>query len=78
MNPTFSSKEKVAILLLNLGPEIAADILGNFGENEIAEISDIIGRMRSVSSDISVGILNEFSRCTSWRHNSCLYDRVCS
>ena len=47
MNPSFSSKEKVAILLLNLGPEIAADILGNFGENEIAEISDIIGRMRS-------------------------------
>ncbi|MBS1257083.1 MAG: Flagellar motor switch protein FliG [Candidatus Scalindua arabica] len=55
-----SSKEKVAVLLLNLGPEMAADILGNFGEAEIAEISDIIGRMRNVSSDVSMGVLNEF------------------
>ncbi len=77
MNPTFSSKEKVAILLLNLGPEIAADILGNFGENEIAEISDIIGRMRSVSSDISVGILNEFKdEFQSWRKSEEIIDVI--
>ncbi len=55
-----TNKEKVAILLLNLGPEQAADILGNFGESEIAEISDIIGRMRNVGSDVSMGVLNEF------------------
>ena len=65
MNPTFSTKEKVAILLLNLGPEIAADILGNFGENEIAEISDIIGRMRSVSSEISIGIEKAITKLKS-------------
>ena len=77
MNPTFSSKEKVAILLLNLGPEIAADILGNFGENEIAEISDIIGRMRSVSSDISIGILNEFKdEFASWRKSEQIIDVI--
>jgi flagellar motor switch protein FliG len=77
MNPSFSSKEKVAILLLNLGPEIAADILGNFGENEIAEISDIIGRMRSVSSEISVGILNEFKdEFQSWRKSEEIIDVI--
>ncbi len=77
MNPSFTSKEKVAILLLNLGPEIAADILGNFGENEIAEISDIIGRMRSVSSDISVGILNEFKdEFQSWRKSEEIIDVI--
>ncbi len=77
MNPSFSSKEKVAILLLNLGPEIAADILGNFGESEIAEISDIIGRMRSVSSEISVGILNEFKdEFQSWRKSEEIIDVI--
>ena len=77
MNPSFSSKEKVAILLLNLGLEIAADILGNFGENEIAEISDIIGRMRSVSSDISIGILNEFKdEFQSWRKSEQIIDVI--
>ena len=77
MNPSFTSKEKVAILLLNLGPEIAADILGNFGENEIAEISDIIGRMRSVSSDISIGILNEFKdEFQSWRKSEQIIDVI--
>ena len=77
MGQAFSSKEKVAILLLNLGPEIAADILGNFGENEIAEISDIIGRMRSVSNDISVGILNEFKdEFQSWRKSEEIIDVI--
>ena len=77
MNPSFSSKEKVAILLLNLGPEVAADILGNFGENEIAEISDIIGRMRSVSNEISAGILNEFKdEFQSWRKSEEIIDVI--
>ena len=60
MNLNLSSKQKVAVLLLNLGPEMAADILGNFGESEIAEISDIIGKMRNVSTEASIAVLNEF------------------
>ncbi|MCR4289878.1 MAG: hypothetical protein NUV86_06430 [Candidatus Scalindua sp.] len=77
MNPSFSSKEKVAILLLNLGPEIAADILCNFGENEIAEISDIIGRMRSISNEISANILNEFhEEFQSWRKSEEIIDVI--
>ena len=77
MKPSFSSKEKVAILLLNLGPETAADILGNFGENEIAEISDIIGRMRNVNSEISMGVLNEFKdEFSSWRKSEEIIDVI--
>lgn len=65
-----TNKEKVAILLLNLGPGMAAEILGNFGEVEIAEISDIIGKMRNVGSDISVRVLNEFKgEFESWRQS---------
>jgi len=60
MNQSFSSKEKVAILLINLGPEVAADILAHFGEHEIKEISDIILSMRNVSNEVSVNVLNEF------------------
>ncbi|GAX60048.1 fllagellar rotor protein FliG [Candidatus Scalindua japonica] len=77
MNPSFTSKEKVAILLLNLGPETAADILSNFGESEIAEISDIIGRMRNVSNEISVGVLNEFKdEIQSWRKSEEIIDVI--
>ncbi len=60
MNQSLSSKEKVAILLINLGPEIAADILAHFGEHEIKEISDIILSMKNVSNEVSVNVLNEF------------------
>ena len=60
MSTNLTSKEKVAILLLNLGPDMAADILGNFGEDEIAEISEIIGKMKNVSNEVSMAVLNEF------------------
>jgi len=70
MNLNLSSKQKVAVLLLNLGPEMAADILGNFGESEIAEISDIIGKMRNVSTEASIAVLNEFKgEFQSWRQS---------
>jgi len=77
MSQNLSSKEKVAVLLLNLGPEMAADILGTFGENEIAEISDIISRMRSVSSEVSMAVLNEFKgEFQSWRKSEELIDVI--
>ncbi|MCP4268136.1 MAG: hypothetical protein GY777_21610 [Candidatus Brocadiaceae bacterium] len=77
MSQLFSSKEKVAILLLNLGPEVAADILANFSENEIAEISSIIEKMRSVDSDASIEILNEFeNEFHSWRKSEEIIDVI--
>ena len=64
MNKSLSSKEKVAILLINLGPEVAADILSHFGEHEIKEISDIIVSMKNVPNDASLNILREFKEET--------------
>lgn len=55
-----SNKEKIAVLLMNLGPDMAADILSNFSENEIAEISEIIGRMKNVSNEVSMAVLKDF------------------
>ncbi len=77
MSQNLTSKEKAAILLLNLGPEIAADILANFGESEIAEISDIIGRMRNVSSEVSMAVLSEFKgEFQSWRKSEEIIDVI--
>src|SRR3989304_149143 len=70
MNLNLSSKQKVAVLLLNLGPEMAADILGNFGESEITESSDIIGKMRNFSHAASIAVVNEFKgEFQSWRQS---------
>ncbi len=77
MKNNLTSKEKVAVLLLNLGPEMAAEILGNFGENEIAEISEIIGKMKNVSSEISTAVLKEFKgEFQSWQQSEALLDVV--
>ena len=62
-----SNKEKVAVLLLNLGPKTAGNILGNFAESEIAEISEIIGKMKTVDDETSVRVLDEFTNSyDSW------------
>ncbi len=62
-----SNKEKVAVLLLNLGPKTADNILGNFEESEIAEISEIIGKMKTVDDETSVRVLDEFTNSyDSW------------
>jgi flagellar motor switch protein FliG len=62
-----SNKEKVAVLLLNLGSKTAGNILGNFEESEIAEISEIIGKMKTVDDETSVRVLDEFTNSyDSW------------
>jgi len=62
-----SNKEKVAVLLLNLGSKTADNILGNFEESEIAEISEIIGKMKTVDDETSVRVLDEFTNSyDSW------------
>ena len=67
MAKQLSNKEKVAVLLLNLGPKTADNILGNFEESEIAEISEIIGKMKTVDDETSVQVLDEFTNSyDSW------------
>jgi flagellar motor switch protein FliG len=74
---SLSNKEKVAVLLLNLGSKAAGDILGNFGESEIAEISEIIGRMKDVDDDTSVRVLDEFvSHYESWSKSKEIIDVI--
>lgn len=77
MAKQLSNKEKVAVLLLNLGSKAAGDILGNFGENEIAEISEIIGRMKAVDDATSVQVLDEFaSSYDSWSKSKEIIDVI--
>ncbi|MFQ5713233.1 MAG: flagellar motor switch protein FliG [Candidatus Scalinduaceae bacterium] len=77
MTENLSNKEKIAILLLNLGSKAAGDILGNFGESEIAEISEIIGRMKTVEDDVSVQVLDEFvERFDSWSKSKEIIDVI--
>lgn len=77
MAKQLSNKEKVAVLLLNLGSKAAGDILGNFGESEIAEISEIIGRMKTVDDATSVQVLDEFSSSyDSWSKSKEIIDVI--
>lgn len=77
MTETLPNKEKIAILLLSLGSKAAGDILGNFGESEIAEISEIIGRMKTVEDNVSVQVLDEFvGRFDSWSKSKEIIDVI--
>jgi flagellar motor switch protein FliG len=77
MTENLLNKEKIAILLLNLGSKAAGDILGNFGESEIAEISEIIGRMKTVDDKVSVQVLDEFvERFDSWSKSKEIIDVI--
>jgi flagellar motor switch protein FliG len=77
MTENLSNKEKIAILFLNLGSKAAGDILGNFGESEIAEISEIIGRMKTVEDNVSVQVLDEFvERFDSWSKSKEIIDVI--
>ncbi|GJQ58273.1 MAG: hypothetical protein D8M57_02705 [Candidatus Scalindua sp. AMX11] len=77
MRDNLTTKEKVAVLLLNIGAEAAGEVLQNFGENEIAEIGEIIGRMRNVDEDTSAKVLNEFvGQFDSWRDSEQIIDVI--
>lgn len=77
MAKQLSNKEKVAVLLLNLGSKAAGDILGNFGESEIAEISEIIGKMKTIDDATSVQVLDEFSSSyDSWSKSKEIIDVI--
>ncbi len=56
----FSGKEKVAILLIALGPQKSAEIFKHFNEEEIEEITLQIANMRMVSPDEKEKVIEEF------------------
>jgi len=55
-----SGKEKVAILLITLGPEKSAEIFKHLTEDEIEEITLQIANMRMVSPEVKSKIVEEF------------------
>lgn len=56
-----SGKQKVAILLSTLDTDVAAQIIKNFNEVEIAQISAEIGRLEGIDEGTVKVVLDEFS-----------------
>ncbi|HWZ29909.1 MAG TPA: flagellar motor switch protein FliG [Bryobacteraceae bacterium] len=57
-----SGLEKVAIVLISMGPAASANILKHFSEEEVESVTSAIARMGDVSSDQVEGVLEEFNR----------------
>jgi len=57
---SLTGKEKAAILLVSLGPDISARIFKHLNEEEIEELTLEIANMQKVSNDIKDNVLNEF------------------
>jgi len=55
-----SGKQKAAILLVLLGPEVSANIFKHLGDDDIEELTLEIANMQRVDSEIKDEVLNEF------------------
>jgi len=55
-----NSKQKAAILLIALGPDVAAKIFRHLKEEEIEQLTLEIASLRAISSDASDRVLQEF------------------
>jgi flagellar motor switch protein FliG len=55
-----SNKQKAAILLISLGPEVAANVYKHLREDEIEQLTLEIATLRKVDSDDRINILQEF------------------
>lgn len=56
----FSGKEKVAILLIALGPQKSSEVFKHFNEEEIEELTLQIANMRMVSPEEKQQVIEEF------------------
>jgi len=57
-----SSRQKAAILLISLGPEVAAGVYKHLGETEIEQLTLEIAAVRRVESTDRLSILTEFQQ----------------
>ncbi len=55
-----SSKQKAAILLITLGPEVSAQVFKHLREDEIEQLTLEIASVRKVETDEKESVLNEF------------------
>ncbi len=56
-----TGRQKAAVLVLQLGREESARVLGNLSEIELEELSTEIARMGNVSAEISNAVISEFA-----------------
>jgi flagellar motor switch protein FliG len=56
-----SGRQKAAVLVLQLGREESARVLGQLSELELEELSSEIARMGNVSADVSAAVMGEFA-----------------
>ena len=57
---TFSGKQKAAILLISLGPDVSASIYKHLSEEEIEKLTLEISSVRTVDSQVKENVLEEF------------------
>ena len=57
---SFSNKQKAAILLISLGPDVSASVYKHLSEEEIEKLTLEISGVRTVDSNIKEDVLEEF------------------
>ena len=60
MSRTLSGPERAAVLLINLGEEIAAKVLANLDDREIQNIGNYMSALGDVDMSVMDGINKEF------------------
>lgn len=60
MRQGLSGKEKAAILLVSLGPELSSQVLKHLREDQIEELTLEIASLRRVEPEVADGVLREF------------------
>jgi flagellar motor switch protein FliG len=56
-----TGRQKAAVLVLQLGREESAKVLGALSESELEELSSEIARMGTVSAEVSAAVVSEFA-----------------
>ena len=59
-NKTFTGKQKAAILLISLGPDVSASVYKHLSEEEIEKLTLEISSVRTVDSQVKENVLEEF------------------
>ncbi len=55
-----TAKKKAAIVLTVLGPEVAAEVIKHFSEDQIEQLSLEVARLEKVSPEMRANVVNEF------------------
>ncbi len=55
-----SGKQKAAVLLVSLGPELSASVFQHFGEEDIEDLTLEIASLRRIQPEVRDGVLEEF------------------